>query len=108
MELVDEAHLGAAHAACARLVESVAQSRPLTMTRPLVGDFEQAGDVQQRRLAGARRTNERHRLTRLELGEAPVQHVDLARALRNERVTSSSFRTVGRVRAGDASLHAHS
>ncbi len=43
--------------------------------------LEQAGDVQQRRLAGARGTDERHRLPGQDVGRGAVEHGDLARPL---------------------------
>ena len=48
---------------------------------PLVGRLEQAGDVQERRLAGARWPDQRHGLARQKLGGGARQHDDLARAL---------------------------
>ena len=56
------------------------------MTRPAVRRLEQAGDVQQRRLARARRPDQRHRLARIEVGVAPLQHRDLAVALAEDAV----------------------
>ena len=43
--------------------------------------FQQSGDVQQRRLAGARRPHQCHRLPRIKIGAGALEHVDLAVAL---------------------------
>ncbi len=43
--------------------------------------FEQPGDVQQRRLAGARGPDERNGLPGVDLNPGAAQHGDLARAL---------------------------
>ena len=46
-----------------------------------VGCFEEAGGVQQRRLAGAGRPDQRHGFALVQLRGGARQHLDLARAL---------------------------
>ena len=61
MRLVDEADLVAADAGAL----GIGQDRggaPVDIDVAMVGMLEQAGDVQQRRFAGARRRHQRHRL----------------------------------------------
>ena len=80
VELVDEAHRAAPHARTLR----IAQARAVDAVdddAPAVGRLEQAGDVQQRRLARTRRPDQRHRLARIERGRRAPQHGDLAVAL---------------------------
>ena len=57
------------------------QSRPLTINVAAVRRLEQTCDVQQRRLAGARRTDECDRLAGVQLGRGTGQHLDAALAL---------------------------
>ena len=64
MELIDEADLACGAARCARRRSSSRSAWPPTIDLAGVGPFEQAGDMQQRRLAGARRRDQRHRLAR--------------------------------------------
>ena len=80
MELVDEAHLHAAHARAVGITHAGAVV-PVDDDVAAVRRLEQAGDVQQRGLAGARRPDEGHRLPGIDVGRGAVQHGDLARSL---------------------------
>ena len=80
MELIDEAHLGAPDAGAGMVVHRraiVAVDQHLTAVRCL----EQAGDVEQRRLTGAGRTDESHGLPRQQRGAGSVEHMDRPLAL---------------------------
>ena len=61
MKLIDEADIGAPDAG-ALDVGHVRGGDSVDIDFAAVGVFEQAGDVQQRRFAGARRSDQRHRL----------------------------------------------
>ena len=81
MELIDEADLGAAHARAlgvAELDAIDAVDHHGAAVRPL----EQAGDMEQRGLAGAGGPEQRHRLARIKRRGRALQHLDEAGALR--------------------------
>src|SRR5688572_18403194 len=64
MKLVDETHLGAAHAR-ALVVGHARTVSPVDEYVAAVGRLQKTRDVQQRRLARTRRTDQRHGLSRI-------------------------------------------
>ncbi len=79
MELIDETQLGAAQQGSV-LVGEAAAILPADRDRAAIRAFEQPGDVQQGRLAGAGGADQRHHLARLQQQIDPVQHRDLGAA----------------------------
>src|SRR3982074_2790197 len=75
MELVDEADIAAADA------RTLAIGHPrsgnlVDIDLAGIGMLEQAGDMQERRLAGARRRDQRHRLARPAREVAPLEYIE--------------------------------
>ncbi len=81
MELVDEAHLHAAHARLL-VVGELAALDAVDDHGALVGTLEQPGDMEKRRLAGAGRPEQSDRLAGKERGRRALQHLDAAVPLR--------------------------
>ena len=63
VRLIDEADIGAADLGSLDVRQARGRG-PADIDLAVVGAFEQAGDMQQRRFAGARRRHQRHRLPR--------------------------------------------
>lgn len=83
VELVDEADLGAAQP-CAPLVVELGRGKPADEDLAGIRLLEQAGDVQQRRLAGAAGRHERDDLARPEREIGLAQHFERRIGLRIE------------------------
>src|SRR5512146_2773918 len=81
MELIDEAELGAAHSR-ALGVPALRAVDADDHHGAAVGPFEQARDMEQRRLAGARGPEQGHCLTWIERGGRALQDLDEAGSLR--------------------------
>ena len=80
MELVDEAEFASGAAGCAARPTGRRNPRPPISTCAAIRPFEQPGDMQQCRFAGARRADQRHDLAGIERQIDAVQHDNLAAA----------------------------
>ena len=90
VELVDEAQLGAAQQG-APLVGQAAAILAADQDRAAVGPLQEAGDVQQGRLAGARRPDQRHDLARPQREIDAVQHDQLGSGLPEDAPHPAQF-----------------
>ena len=80
MELIDEADVAAPDAGAFGIAQRGAVA-PVQQHRTAIGAVEQPGDLEQRRFAGARRGDQRHRLALVKLRRRTVEHMDFAVAL---------------------------
>ena len=76
MKLVNEAHLAAAHA-CALAIAQAGAIHPIDQYPPAIGRFQEAGDVEERGLAGARRTHQGDCLAGMQFGGGASQYRNL-------------------------------